>query len=75
MATNLAFPTSAFGRRSQSGSKPGVVSTALALLFALILGLSAADIQRQQILNAGTIQSASQDTRLLDGRGKWGGYL
>ncbi len=72
MATNLALPASDL-RRDQTEPKAGVAMTALALLLALTLGLSAVDIQRQQVQNAGASLAASQDTPILDGRGKWGG--
>ncbi|MGI9507490.1 MAG: hypothetical protein ACR2RE_31010 [Geminicoccaceae bacterium] len=75
MATNLAFPSSQLGRHGHTEPKAGFVLTTLALLLALILGLSAVDIQRQQVLNAGSVQAAAQGTNPLDGRGKWGGYL
>lgn len=73
MATNLALPSSHLGRQDQTEPKAGFVLTTLALLLALILGLSAVDIQRQQALEAGATQATSQDTSVLDGRGKWGG--
>ena len=72
MATNLALSASD-RRHDQTEAKAGVVLTTLALLLALTLGLSAVDIQRQQTLTAGTASASSQDTPILDGRGKWGG--
>ena len=69
MATNLALSASD-RQHDQTEPKAGVVLTTLALLLALTLGLSAVDIQRQQTLTASAI---SQDTPILDGRGKWGG--
>lgn len=42
-----------------------------AALLALLIGLSAVDIQRHNAVDAVSQQGSAQ----LDGRGKWGGYL
>ncbi len=52
---------------------PGAFVAALTL--ALILGLSAVDIQRPDAPTTDTAQAAHSEIEALDGRGKWGGYL
>ncbi len=47
--------------------------TVIALLLALLLGLSAVDIQHRKAPDGGVAASVAPVT--LDGRGKWGGYL
>ena len=54
---------------SDQKASPGV--TAIALLLALVLGLSAADINR----TPGNGVTADQSAAQLDGRGKWGGMF
>ncbi|MEM7043801.1 MAG: hypothetical protein AAF543_13405 [Pseudomonadota bacterium] len=70
MATNTVFPTT----RTVDQTDPSVGLAVLALLLALILGFSAADIQRERTVNS-PVSSGDADAGILDGRGKWGGYL
>ena len=71
MATNQIFPAEPLERRGIPSGKT-LVLTALAFLLALTLGLSAVD---QHALDAGPGMSLEQAQPVLDGRGKWGGYL
>lgn len=75
MATNHALPRTRLetGDDSQSYTRFGHI--ALALVLALVLGFSAIDIQRQRAADLSVSDGASEQERLLDGRGKWGGYL
>lgn len=45
----------------------------VAALLALVIGLSAADVQRQRTTEAGL--DRQHDNLQLDGRGKWAGYM
>ena len=71
MATNSVFPTRPLERRGIPSGKT-VVLTVLAFLLALTLGLSAVDLNRPAPDTAAGSQS---DQPVLDGRGKWAGYL
>lgn len=64
-------------RIEQGRTRPntGFVLTLIALLLALVLGIGAADIQRERGLAEGAAQGTGQHEPILDGRGKWGGYL
>ena len=68
--TDTSYTPDLAGRApaSEHRASPGV--TAVALLLALVLGLSAADINR----TPGGPDSA-QSAAELDGRGKWGGMF
>jgi len=46
-----------------------------AMALAFLIGLSAVDIQRPPVSSPDTWPSWQQDGSILDGRGKWGGYL
>lgn len=46
--------------------------TVIALLLALVLGFSAADLKAP---DAGSISGVQNAQPKLDGRGKWGGYM
>ena len=60
-------------RNAPPDTTPGL--TVLALLLVLILGLSAADIQRQHADQVGPADGVEQARGTLDGRGKWAGYF
>ncbi|MEM8950071.1 MAG: hypothetical protein AAGA21_05145 [Pseudomonadota bacterium] len=71
MVTNTIFPLARPACQTDNSAGLAV----LALLLALTLGLSAADIQRERVSKAQAVSSAGTDMKILDGRGKWGGYL
>lgn len=59
----------------QHGTAPNVTwgMFVVAALLALVIGLSAADVQRQRTTEAGL--DRQHDNLQLDGRGKWAGYM
>lgn len=60
-------------KTTPANATPGVFVAALAL--ALILGLSAVDIQRPDAPTTDAAQVTHSEIEALDGRGKWGGYF
>lgn len=46
-----------------------------AAALALLIGLSAVDIQRQRTMDADKAEKGGQGQSVLDGRGKWAGYM
>jgi len=70
MATTQFAPGCQSGTNATASKSAWTISIA-AVILALLLGLSAADIQRQSGAGTGIQPSVAP----LDGRGKWGGYL
>lgn len=58
----------------EKGSDSTAGLAVIALLLALVLGFSAVDIHRQAP-DAGPVVSSQQGQTVLDGRGKWAGYM
>lgn len=75
MGTNRDVITSSHQHSRDMASDQTAGLAVVALLLVLVLGFSAVDIQRQQAPDAHQVDSVSQERGLLDGRGKWGGYL
>lgn len=75
MATNRDIIASSFEQRNAVVSEPTAGLAVVAFLLVLILGFSAIDIQRQHALDVDHADGLLQEHGLLDGRGKWGGYL
>ena len=75
MATNHACIETARIELGQTRPRAGFVLPAIALILAIVLGIGAADIQRKRVIAEGAAQGADQQETVLDGRGKWGGYL
>lgn len=75
MATDHALPFARPERHDHARHDATIGLTVLALLLALTLGFSAADIQRERMLDAGHTGVLHEGQRPLDGRGKWAGYL
>jgi len=75
--TDMSLPSTLPRRRRPGTTAPNATwgfSLAAAAL-ALLIGLSAADINRRPAIGAAPAQTVLQDGAALDGRGKWGGYL
>ena len=72
MATNHVIPSVRLESRDARATKTGYGLIAIAFLLALVLGFGAVGVQRERVLEATT---ADHTPTLLDGRGKWGGYL
>ena len=75
MATNHLLPSAHADGLARMRTTRGIGLALLAFLLALTLGLSAADIQRQRAADAQAAASGETELRILDGRGKWGGYM
>ncbi len=73
MATNHDIATTSLDQPITIARDSTAGLTVIALLLALVLGLTAIDIQHQRLLEA-TAAGESQRAA-LDGRGKWGGYI
>lgn len=74
MNANQPTAASGLGRGNDVGHDSTAGLTVVALLLALLLGFAAADINRQPPA-AGSGNSLEAGQTVLDGRGKWGGYL
>ncbi len=72
MATSHNIAATRLEHHHDVGSDSTAGLTVIALLLALILGFSAAD---QHALDAGLKGGVEDVPPVLDGRGKWAGYL
>ena len=74
MATT-AWPVHRRFHQGETKVKGTWLITLIAAALALLLGLSAADIQQKRQASTDKAVSGQEATSILDGRGKWGGYL
>jgi hypothetical protein len=75
MATNRIVAPLPIDHWARISPKADFGTAAVAFMLALILGLSAVDLQRQRTLDPGpSVQTGSSQT-IIDGRGKWGGLF
>lgn len=75
MATNQIVAAARLERRDGAAPKADLGLAAIAFLLALVLGLSAVDIQRQRISDPSPSEKAVPSQTIIDGRGKWGGIF
>jgi hypothetical protein len=73
MATTLH--THRATQRDQAGPHATWLITIAAAALTLVIGFSAVDIQRQRAATIDQAQSGAPAAAMLDGRGKWGGYM
>ncbi len=73
MATNQIVADARLESQSDASPKAGFGLAVIAFLLALVLGLSAVDIQRQRTLDPSPSDKAVPSQTIVDGRGKWGG--
>ncbi len=62
-------------KRDETGPHATWAMFFVAAILALLIGLSAVDIQRDRSTAAHQAENPVQGNVILDGRGKWGGYL
>lgn len=75
MATNHVLPSARLDGGQVATPKASAALAIIALLLALVLGFSAADIQNQRLENLSAAGAVETDASIRDGRGKWGGYF
>lgn len=74
MATMPIFSQLQRERNRAEPKATWAVSIAAAIL-AIVIGLSAVDVQRDRSDDSRQMQNLGQDSTRLDGRGKWAGYM
>jgi ABC-type transport system involved in cytochrome c biogenesis permease component len=75
MATDQIVARARFERRQDVSPEAGPGLAVVAFLLALVLGLSAIDLQQQRIPDGSLSERASPSPAIIDGRGKWGGLF
>ncbi|MEP3275149.1 MAG: hypothetical protein ABJN26_08420 [Stappiaceae bacterium] len=75
--TDSEYIATQLNTAQEASSTPrwSILLTALALVLALVIGLSAVDIQDKRFGPATQNAADQHNDPQLDGRGKWGGYL
>lgn len=62
-------------KRVDTGRNATWLMSIAAAALALVIGLSAVDIQRQRVADTEQTTTGAADGSHLDGRGKWAGYM
>ncbi len=73
--TDLEFSNAYDREHGVTGPNVTVGASIAALALALLIGLSAADINRHAYTTADPSSSSESIDARFDGRGKWGGYM
>jgi hypothetical protein len=75
MATDQIVARVRLERRQNVSPEAGPGLAVIAFLLALVLGLSAIDLQLQRMRDLNVSESAAPSSTIVDGRGKWGGLF